>query len=200
MNLWQKLQDDCWNNYLTTQSYKGAFSVEGLRGAELVGNLINKMIPGGVCLDIGCGIMPKPYYMEIACEVEFIGIDPLKGDKQRDFDFFNGVAECLPYFDNSFDGVLFATSLDHVIDVNKSISEAKRVLKKDGYLFLWTAIKDNNAKYRVWLNKPKPAQYDDFHLQAFTDSSIRKLFSDLKFIERIRVNRINNESIYYFQK
>ena len=201
MNLWQDLQDACWQNYLETKDYKGAFSIDGLKGAGMTGMMINKNIRGGVCLDIGCGIMPKPFYMKVASSVKFIGIDPFEGDKQREFEFVNAKSENLPFRDSVFDGVLFGTSLDHVIDVKKSISEAYRVLKVGGHLFVWTAIKKNDKKYQVWLNKKKPAKYDSFHLQAFTDDSIRELLFDFIFIEKKRVSpKVNNESIYHYKK
>ena len=112
MNLWESLQDRCWQNYLRTKDYKGSFSIKGLKGAELTGRLINKTIPGGIWLDIGCGIMPLPLYMKVAPKIRFIGVDPFRGDKDREFEFHNTTAEDLPFESDTFDGVLFGTSLD----------------------------------------------------------------------------------------
>lgn len=56
------------------------------------------------------------------------------------FDFgcyINGVRnenlECLSFSDNSFDVIVTGDVLEHVIDLNKALSEIKRVLKPGGY-------------------------------------------------------------------
>lgn len=183
---WGELQDRNWNNYIESKSYKGTFSFDGPRGADIVGELINKTIPNEKCLDIGCGIVPLPHYMKIADSVEFIGIDPYMGDKEREFEFIHGIAENLPFKDDSFDGVLFATSLDHIELPANATNEAYRVLKNNGKVFLWTAIR---------------SEPDKNHIHNFTDQDIRKLFSRFCLIDRILVRpKIGNESIYLYEK
>ena len=184
--LWQRLQDKEWDLYKKEGSV-GTFSVDGLRGAEMTGAFINKLIPKECCLDVGCGALAYPSYMKAAPDVYFIGIDPYEGDVEKDFYFLQGYAESLSFPDNDFDGVLFATSLDHVIDPVLAIKEAKRVLKDEGYLFVWTAVRDNDKLYRAWLSKPKPAQYDKYHMWAFTRESLLELIGDLELIEEIIV-------------
>ena len=186
MKSWKELQEQGLNNYLKTGAYKGSFSFDGPRGADVVGNLINKTIPSGKCLDVGCGIVPLPHYMKIAESVKFTGIDPYIGDKEREFRFIQCKAESLPFEDDSFDAVLFATSLDHIEFPAKAIAEAGRVLKLDGHIFVWTAV------------RKKP---DDNHIQNFSDQNIRSLFSRFCFMGRILVRpKINNESIYHYEK
>src|SRR5439155_20161971 len=65
----------------------------------------------GAVLDVGCGPQIRPSY---AGADRFVGIDPLRGERRRDFDFVQGIGEYLPFRDDSFDQVLFATSLDHL--------------------------------------------------------------------------------------
>jgi SAM-dependent methyltransferase len=43
----------------------------------------------------------------------------------------------LPFADGSFDRVLFATSLDHVLSPVRSLSEARRVLSPNGSVNIW---------------------------------------------------------------
>ena len=63
----------------------------------------------------------------------FVGIDPRpRGRASAAFRFVQGIGEYLPFADGSFDRVLFATSLDHVLSPVRSLSEARRVLARTG--------------------------------------------------------------------
>lgn len=89
----------------------------------------------GTVLDIGCGPQEHaPRYL-VGPEIEqVIGIDPLPGAAERDFPFLIGISEALPFADNSFDGVVFCRSLDHVLDTASALQEAMRVLREKGRL------------------------------------------------------------------
>jgi SAM-dependent methyltransferase len=89
----------------------------------------------GTVLDVGCGPQRMPSYG--ALEGRFVGIDPLRGEQPRDFDFVQSIGEFLPFRDRTFDRVLFATSLDHVLNPVRCLLEAKRVLKPDGRIIIW---------------------------------------------------------------
>lgn len=69
-----------------------------------------------------------------------------------EIDYQRGLAENIPYEENSFDVVLCFDVLEHVEDWVKVISEAYRVLKKDG-LFLFDTINRNfKSKFiMIWL-------------------------------------------------
>src|SRR5262249_30276809 len=43
-----------------------------------------------------------------------------------------------------FDHVLFATSLDHMLNPHKTLLEAKRVIKPKGKINIWITYKSNN--------------------------------------------------------
>ncbi len=90
----------------------------------------------GLVLDIGCGPQTEPSYV-VAANGSFVGIDPLRGAKRREFTFVQGIGEYLPFADGSFDRVLFATSLDHVLSPVRSLSEARRVLNPSGSVNIW---------------------------------------------------------------
>jgi SAM-dependent methyltransferase len=66
-----------------------------------------------------------------------VGIDPLRGERDREFAFVQGVAEYLPFRDRTFDRVLFATSIDHVLVPELAVGEARRVCKINGHVCLW---------------------------------------------------------------
>lgn len=90
----------------------------------------------GRVLDIGCGPQEHPAYAE-AVAGDFVGIDPLSGTQPRAFAFVKAIAEYLPFPDASFDRVLFATSLDHVLSPGRSIAEAFRVTRPGGTVVVW---------------------------------------------------------------
>ena len=95
----------------------------------------------GLVLDIGCGnpligsaIFPK--------EAKYLGIDPtLSGQSFR----ISSIAEILPFADESFDNIVFNTSLDHILDYQTAIEEAFRVLKNNGKLIISTYIWEKRA-------------------------------------------------------
>lgn len=47
-------------------------------------------------------------------------------------------ADNLPFKDNSIDKIIFETGLEHIANPEKAVSEARRVLKKDGMIFITT--------------------------------------------------------------
>ena len=74
---------------------------------------------------------------------EKYAIDPLADYYKKKFrinykgiEFKKGTGENLPYPDKFFDVVILANVLDHVHSPKKVIDEAKRVLKKQGVLYL----------------------------------------------------------------
>jgi SAM-dependent methyltransferase len=92
----------------------------------------------GRVLDVGCGPQELPSY-GAAADIDFVGIDPLRGVRTRSFTFVRGLGEYLPFADGSFDRVLFATSLDHLLDPARGVREAARVLAPGGRVVIWTA-------------------------------------------------------------
>jgi SAM-dependent methyltransferase len=91
--------------------------------------------PAGAVLDVGCGPQPRPSYLRDCADV--VGIDPLPGAGRREFAFVRGLGEYLPFRDATFDHVLYATSLDHLIDPARGLAAAVRCLAPDGRIGLW---------------------------------------------------------------
>jgi ubiquinone/menaquinone biosynthesis C-methylase UbiE len=95
----------------------------------------------GTVLDVGCG--PRmPVYLENNEEVKLaIGIDPLISFNNvklsDDIDLLSGMGEFLPFKDETFDVISFATSFDHMIEPITALKEVKRILKKDGFVCFW---------------------------------------------------------------
>lgn len=137
---WEKLQENGALSYETDPEHN--LCVEKRPDATAFGRFCKL---GGDVLDIGCGPQAQlPSY--IPCkDLNFVGIDPLPGAPQRDYTMLHGIAEYLPFADNTFDHVLFATTLDHMLSPQKALSEAHRVVReKTGKVHIW--IYDNTLK------------------------------------------------------
>lgn len=84
----------------------------------------------GKVLDVGCGT--KPYKNYLVENIQYIGMDEAT---QVGPDMIGQVNE-IPFRDEQFDSVLCTEVLEHLPEPEKVIKEIKRVLKKDGYLYL----------------------------------------------------------------
>jgi SAM-dependent methyltransferase len=89
----------------------------------------------GLILDVGCGPQGCPAYLPEGADI--VGIDPLSGESARDFAFVQGIGEYLPFRSGTFAHVVFATSLDHVMDPRRCLREARRCVTEDGCVSLW---------------------------------------------------------------
>lgn len=137
--LWNKLQENGLKAY--TEAPEASCSVRGREDVATWREFL-KFSPGMCVLDVGCGPVGTPAYLEGWAGVEIHGIDPLKLPQSdwHGMRFVKGVAEELPYPDNYFDAVLFASSLDHIVDQGKSLREAKRCLINGGSVLLWLGL------------------------------------------------------------
>jgi SAM-dependent methyltransferase len=88
-------------------------------------------------LDIGCGPLPVPGYLQElhAAGARLLGLD-VYPTEFRGFRI-TGCAEFLPLPDGGVDVVVFATSLDHVCDLDATLREVRRVLPAGGRCCVW---------------------------------------------------------------
>lgn len=146
-------------------------SVDGHTGAEAFAAFLAPLLwisrPPSL-LDIGCGPQPVPAYLAGYPLVLISGIDPMAPTAgAHPFEFVQGCAEALPWYRATFDLVLCATSLDHVLDPFAVLDEVKRVLRPGGHFCLWAGIWSEEVAPRYDPQHP-PAQMADtchvFHL------------------------------------
>jgi 2-polyprenyl-6-hydroxyphenyl methylase/3-demethylubiquinone-9 3-methyltransferase len=112
-------------------------------------------------LDIGCGgglaceyvANLNAYVSGIDLSLNSIKIAQEHAKKNNlNIDYQRGIAENLPYEENSFDVVLCFDVLEHVDDWQKVIFEAFRVLKKDGLFLFDTINRSFKSKFiMIWL-------------------------------------------------
>ena len=76
--------------------------------------------------------------------------------------FVRGFAEFLPWPDNSFECLVFGTTIDHYYLLDKGICEARRVLSANGFVCIWITEFDDGAQIDPY--KPVLKSYDHEHL------------------------------------
>ena len=92
------------------------------------------------------------------------GIDPSakmrKLAKNRGIEVINGVAENLPYPDNSFDYALMVTTICFLDDIQKAFNEVYRILNKDGFFIIGFIEKESPIGKIYQANKEKNPFYN----------------------------------------
>lgn len=142
-SLWEQLQENGLFSY--TEAPDLNLSVGERKDVKAFGAFCNL---SGLVLDIGCGPQEIPAY-GIAFNGQLVGIDPLNGSSPRKFDFVQGIGEYLPFRGAVFDRVLFATSLDHVLDPKLTLAEARRVVKPEGTINIWFDSVEVNEEEKI---------------------------------------------------
>jgi SAM-dependent methyltransferase len=99
---------------------------------------------GKLILDIGCGPMGSLEWADMAAER--VGLDPLArkylamGANRHKMRYVAAPSENIPFKNAYFDIVASFNSLDHVDDLNKTISEIIRVTKPNGLFLLFSDV------------------------------------------------------------
>ena len=138
-------------------------------------------------LDIGAadGTMLSEINSKFSPE-EAVGVEPYRelreAQKDEKITIIDAAGENLPFSENRFDIVLITSSLEHVNDVQKVLSESRRVLKNNGWLII-TAVSPVLDKAVSFLGV-KP----DDHLRTYNLKELKRLLVEnhfrLKFAEK----------------
>jgi len=121
INYHNKIRDDNSNNKV----------IDIIQNTDFNSNPTQKII------EIGCSPVANIHRINAKKK---IGLDPLVVDLKQFYDtdvqMICGRAEQIPIVDNYFDVILCVNALDHMEDMEKSLSEMHRILKKGGSLYL----------------------------------------------------------------
>lgn len=130
-------------------------------------------------LDIGCGLMELPGYLnfEEIEKMDLYGLEPIESSKFKG-KLITGCSEFIPLEDKSMDVVIFATSIDHVCSIEDSINEVKRLLKKDGKVFIW--MSDNQKSILSKIKNLIKTTFEYFKYGYRTDKY--KIFNNFKVV------------------
>lgn len=141
------LQNDGVTTYAKWQFEKGEQTIKFYLDSPFVSSP-SDMFSGKKVLDIGCGACGKTmYYAKMGAE-HVTGMDVVASYESeayalseelslRDrFTFVLGDAANMPFEDESFDVLIMNDAMEHVAEPEKVLSEAYRVLKKGGRLYV----------------------------------------------------------------
>lgn len=140
------------------QCYEQIDNKRLVKGTDLNRECLEK-IPeetvGHQVLEIGCGrgVLAEKLSKKHSVTATDIYISPALSKKKQHIEFIEASAEDLPFKDSCFDTVVCTHVLEHVRDINKALSEIRRV-----------------AKYRIVIVVPKERPYRfgfNLHLTFF---------------------------------
>lgn len=141
-------------------------------------------IEEGAVLDIGCGNGSFRHHLDLE-RVRYFGLDPMLLPDVEGFPFVQGLAERIPFAEDTFTDIVVLAALDHFRDVDRFLDEARRVLRRDGRLHLLQSVHEVNgpiSAVRVLAHKIKDSWEDRYtaaygrdvpkHLSEFTTRSL----------------------------
>lgn len=134
--LWKVLSN---NGYIAYQFLKeGSLSLAGRSDVAHFKDYILSQVTAGKVLDIGCGILEVPGYLDFEDKspFDFYGLDPIDDRSFRGVRI-TGCSEYTPFQDDTFDAIVFATSLDHMCSLEATLVESHRILKHGGKIIIW---------------------------------------------------------------
>jgi len=102
---------------------------------------LESLAPQSTIVDIGAGTgMMCEFANACRDDLVFTAVDPSSGMLKHVENYivtYEANAEALPFEENSFDVALMGEALHHFRDVDESLAETVRVLKKQGRLFIY---------------------------------------------------------------
>lgn len=143
------------NAFISYQTLaEGSLSLKTRADVARVRDYLFRHARPGRLLDIGCGPLPLPGYLDFPDKTgfEFYGLDPID-DKRFEGTRIVGCSESTPFADEQFDTIVFATSLDHVCSLDDTIRETNRILVDGGRVVIWMGDRSMSFFQRLkhWL-------------------------------------------------
>lgn len=190
-NSWAKEYTDVWETFMSTENSRDALmqeeNIENRVGMQTIFKEIKQTFTKNVnILEVGGGtgnfsIRVAQTGYNIVCsdcnvkalEVGKNDIADLNPEIRNKITFKESFADNLPFPKNSFDVVVCMEVLEHLIEPRKAVSELHRVLKDKGTVYV-------TVPYKNLVDSP-------FHIQNFTLESMRILFEELFYIERLEL-------------
>ena len=131
---------------------------------------ISRFIPTGKGDGLEVGVGSGKFALPLGIKT---GVDPagemLKKAAAVGIKVFRGVAESLPFADQSFDFVLMVTTICFVDDLVQSFREVFRVLRATGFIVVGFVDKDSNLGRRYLERKEKSKFYRQAEFFSVTE-------------------------------
>ena len=134
----------------------------------------------GRTLDIGCG--SKPYKL-LYQSSEYVGLelDTQENKSLKDADYYYD-GNKFPFKDDDFDSIVANEVFEHVFNPDNFLNEIKRILKKDGKLFMTIPF--------VWDEHEQPfdyARYSSYGIKSILEKHGFEIVEQRKSVSDIRV-------------
>jgi 2-polyprenyl-6-hydroxyphenyl methylase/3-demethylubiquinone-9 3-methyltransferase len=147
--LYDRLSDTWWDDESMLSTLRQGLNPARFPYLRRVLTQTLRRDPAGLrILDVGCGGgLLAEEFARLGCRVT--GVDPSRGSLETarahaaktglEIEYVDGSGESLPFADRAFPGVYCCDVLEHVDDVQLTVSEIARVLEPDG-VFLYDTI------------------------------------------------------------
>ncbi|MGK7344307.1 MAG: class I SAM-dependent methyltransferase [Candidatus Nitrospinota bacterium M3_3B_026] len=135
LGIWAAAQMASHEEY-RTQS-EGSVSTADREVAQAFSGFMD--LDGKSVLDVGAGTDYLPGYVAEAAPAHYVALDPFPVERPIDYFKTQAWGEAIPFADGTFDTIILGTSLDHILCLDSFFSEARRVLKPDGTVYVWSA-------------------------------------------------------------
>jgi len=157
---------------------------------------------GSRILEVGCGTGAIVYELSSSgcditgtdisgCAVEY-GLKKYPGVKLE-----IQATESLDYPDESFDLVLSFDLLEHLMDVDRHLSQVRRILRPGGYYLLQTPNKYCNAVFETL--KTRSLRWRSYHPSLHSAAQLKHRFKNSGFrIRFVKMNTINEFTLKKF--
>jgi len=142
--------------------------------AELTA-LKSMIVMHGAGLEIGVGSGKFAVPLGITTGVE-PSVEMAKKAARQGIEVYNAVAEQLPFDNDTFDFAIMVTTICFVDDPQKSICEAYRVIKPDGFCIIAIVDKDSNLGKQYLKTKAESTFYKEANF--FSTSEIVNLMTN----------------------
>jgi len=189
--IWKDLQQNGELSYV--EAPESSVSTVENSGSVLFKAFCLPLLRGHV-LDVGCGPVSVPIYLDGYEYQSMAGFDPFGSQEDHPFCFVRAIAESIPWSSDSFDTVVVATSLDHLLDLEQGVSEIFRVLRSGGDCILWMWFLPGAPKYDP--STLATNQIDQFHLFHFDRPWFLDLIKKFAYV----VEEINVDGFSHFYR
>jgi ubiquinone/menaquinone biosynthesis C-methylase UbiE len=151
-------------------------------------NALDRLVPAagrGIEIGVGSGRFAGPLGIDV-------GIDPadamLEHAQERGVDVAKGVAEHLPFRDDTFETALIVTTICFVDDIPQTLAEADRILSESGSLVIGYIDKDSPVGEIYQETKAENPFYREASFVS-TEELLEALeaagFTDFEFVQTI---------------
>ncbi len=187
-DIYEQVPPDYWDNaYKITNPIQWFYHFWRFRAIR---HMLAVLPRNAKILDVGCGsgfaieqsVKNRPDLEVYGVDVAPNLIDYAQKYRPR-FNFVLAKGEELPFDNETFDAILYLDVIEHLVNPGKSLDEARRALKPNGFTVILVVLEGHpvfQIIWKIWL-KMKGKVWHDAHLHIFTKENLKKLLNEHGF-------------------